>query len=256
MTLLLFILAIGRHSDWNRVMSLFIRFAAPSALLLVSSLAWSGGFTAKGFEIRGPRERPIFTMEQTFGADGLSSYSAFRSPEGKDLVTEKMEFDDAGAPLRYTVDHLQSGTSGVVEVKNGRLTFVHRTADGKVKTNDEIIPDVWATGPMFLPMVRKNWDRLMKGEPMKFRFAVWDRAETVGFQLFKERVEKKPDGREVVILKMKPTAFIIAAIVDPLYFEMRPDGSFLETMTGRTLPKRQDGSKLKDLDAYIVYSAK
>ncbi len=237
-------------------MSLFLRFSTSCAVLLFSSISWSAGLTAKGYEIRGSRDSVIFTMEQTFGADGLSSHTAFRSPEGRDLVTEKMEFDDAGAPLRYTVNHVQSGTSGVVEVQGGRLKFSYRSADGKVKTNDESVPEVWATGPMFLPMVRKNWDRLMKGEPMKFRFAVWDRAETVGFQLFKDRVEKKPDGREVVVLKMKPTAFIIAAIVDPLYFEMRPDGSFLETMTGRTLPKRQDGSKLKDLDSYIVYSTK
>jgi hypothetical protein len=237
-------------------MSHFFRPAAMIALFLISPIAWSAGMTGKGYEIDGSRDSAIFTMEQTVGADGLSSFTAFRSPDGKELVTEKMEFDEAGAPLRYTVNHVQSGTSGVVEVKDGRLMFTHRTADGKVKTNDEAIPEVWATGPMFVPMVRKNWDRLMNGEAMRFRFAVWDRAETVGFQLFKERVEKKADGREVVVLKMKPTAFIIAAIVDPLNFEMRPDGSFLETMIGRTLPKRQDGSKLKDLDAYIVYSPK
>jgi len=250
------VLAIRRDSDWNKRMSLNFCTGPSVVVFLFSTLAWSAGMTGKGYEIQDPRDSVIFSMEQTVGVDGLSSFTAFRTPEGKDLVTEKMEFDDAGAPLRYTVNHVQSGTSGVVEIQGGRLRFSYRAADGKLKTNDESIPEVWATGPMFLPMVRKNWDRLMKGEAMKFRFAVWDRAETVGFQLFKHRVEKKPDGREVVVLKLKPTAFIIAAIVDPLYFEMRPDGSLLETMTGRTLPKRQEGSKLTDLDAHIVYSAK
>ncbi len=233
-----------------------------SLALLLGMMTTSGiearaeGVTAQAFEIKGSREKPLFEFDQVFEQDGLSSRSVFRSNDGRELAIETMTFDAKGAPLRYRVDHVQTGASGVVEVKGGRLHFTHRTPEGKVRKSDEKLPEIWAVGPMFIPVVRRHWDRLAKGETLQFRFAVWDRAETVGFELFKLRTERKPDGREVVVLKLKPSNFLISALVDPLFFEMRPDGSALETMTGRTLPKREVGGRFKDLDAYIVYTQK
>ncbi|MEN9722445.1 MAG: hypothetical protein RJB38_431 [Pseudomonadota bacterium] len=245
------------HQSWR--LERFSVFLVAISFLLTGNGALAAelkGVLAQAYEIQGARDRVIFTIEQNFGVDGLSSQSFFRAPDGQMLATEKMEFDAAGAPLRYTVDHTQTGSSGVVEVSDGKLRFTLRTPEGKVRHADEKLPEIWATGPMFIPVVRKHWERLARGESLRFRFAVWDRAETVGFELFKVRVEKKTDGHEVVVLKLKPSSFIVAAIVDPLFFEMRPDGSALETVSGRTLPKRQVGSEFRDLDAYIVYRQK
>lgn len=52
---------------------------------------------------------------------------------------------------------------------------------------------------------------------------------------------------------MKPTSFIIAALVDPLVFTFEKKTARLLEMKGRTLPKLRKGEKWKDLDAFITY---
>ena len=239
-------------------MDLFSRSRRLLLLLAILSPAGSlaAGWTAKGYEIGQEGGTVIFTVDRTIAADGVSTRTVFTSPEGGVLVREKLDADASGAAVKYAVEHLQSSTSGVIEVKGSKLVFSYTGADGKVKTNEEDLPETWATGPTVIPLVTKNWEKIRKGESVKFRFASWERAETVGFEIFQKGVEKAADGREVVVLKMKPSSFFIAALVKPLRFEMKPDGTFLEAMTGRTLPKRADGDRFKDLDARILYTAK
>ena len=119
-----------------------------TAILLLSGAVQAGGFTGKAYEVGSRLETVLFSMEQTRGADGLSSVTVFNSTDGKSLATEKMEYDSAGNPSRYSVDHVQSGTSGVVEVKGAKLVFTYHGPNGKVKTSEEKLPELWASGPM------------------------------------------------------------------------------------------------------------
>lgn len=260
MTLLfLFFFAVAPPADsaLNRAMqSKFIVLGAAVFLAFSPQGAFSAGFTAKGFDRSEKSERVLFTADRTIAADGISSRTVYTGADGKELVVEKMDFDLTGAPAKYSIEHTQSNSAGTVEVKEKKLVFSYRSADGKVKNNEEDLPELWATGPLLVPMMAKRWESLMKGEAVKFRFASWERAETVGFEIFKDGQGKTPDGRETVIMKMKPSSFIIAALVKPIYFEMRPDGSFIEVMNGRTLPKKAEGEKFKDLDARVVYQPK
>jgi hypothetical protein len=52
---------------------------------------------------------------------------------------------------------------------------------------------------------------------------------------------------------MKPTSFVIAAIVDPLFLTFRKDGMKILQIKGRTMPKRAVDGKFKDLDVDTVY---
>ena len=254
---LFFVLARSGESAFNKAMNLsLVHFWAAVIFLLSPQVSLAAGFTAKGFETGKESGAELFSADRTIAADGLSSRTVYSSPEAKELVIEKMDFDSSGAPAKYSIDHVQAGTSGSVEVKEKKLVFTYKSADGKVKSRDEDLPELWATGPMLVPLMAKRWESLMKGEAVKFRFASWERAETIGFEIFKDGTAKTADGREVVVMKMKPSSFIISALVKPIYFEMKPDGSVLEAMTGRTLPKRADGNKFKDLDARVVYRLK
>lgn len=87
---------------------------------------------------------------------------------------------------------------------------------------------------------------------MNVRYGVPDRRETVGFE-FKKVGEKEIGGKLLWSIRMKPSSFLIAAIVKPLHFYFEPDGSKLMQIEGRVPPKRADGSHFKDLDARSVY---
>ncbi|MFN7728679.1 MAG: hypothetical protein ACK5P7_05955 [Bdellovibrio sp.] len=65
--------------------------------------------------------------------------------------------------------------------------------------------------------------------------------------------EEDVSGQKALVLRMKPSSFIIAALVKPIIFKYASDGSRLLEMNGRVAPKQKSGDSFKDLDAEVVY---
>lgn len=153
---------------------------------------------------------------------------------------------------RYEMDHKQTGRKGSIVVEGKKVKF-NFEENGKKKSEEaEDLKDNFVVGHTLVPYVSSRWKELMDGKTVDIRYGVWDRQETVGFSLFKVGQEKIND-KDVILLKFKPTSFIIAAIVDPVIFRFSTDGKELVGMVGRVVPKRKDGNKWKDLDAEVVY---
>ncbi len=125
-------------------------------------------------------------------------------------------------------------------------------ADGKVEKSDEKLAKTLVVPANFQKFVRDNWADLTSGKTVDFRYGVWFRKETVGFEIFKIKVAKVAD-QDAVVLKMKPSSFLISALVDPVIFTFALDGSKLLEMDGRVAPKQEVAGKFKDLDADVVY---
>ncbi len=216
--------------------------------------SWAAGFSAKGYELKpsaSAAQPLLFTLDNT--RTGETGTTVFKDSKGRELIEEKMRYDPQGALVEYEIHHRQRALRGKIEVRSDKLIFTRVDEKGKSSTEQENLPVTWAVGPTLIPLLQKNWATILKGEKLRIRFAVWDRKETVGFDLFKDSVQPGGDGKDHVIVKMKPTSFIIAAIVDPIYFTLPLDGSRLEEMKGRTLPMIERDGKLRDLDAWIVY---
>jgi hypothetical protein len=109
---------------------------------------------------------------------------------------------------------------------------------------------------MIPAFIDSHWVALDKGSAVKFRYIVLSREETVGFKLLKE-AETTWRGQSVVRIKMVPTSFIIAQLVDPLVFVVEKSGKhrILEYI-GRTTPMVRNGNKWKELDAISVFDWK
>ena len=54
-------------------------------------------------------------------------------------------------------------------------------------------------------------------------------------------------------MKMKPSSFIIAALVDPVLITLSKDGKDLLEIVGRVTPKRLVGGEYEPLDAEAVF---
>lgn len=186
--------------------------------------------------------------------EGTLVTNTFTSPDGKVAAVETAEFvkDASGPRLRlYKMDQKQVGAVGQVEVKDGVAHFSY-SKDGATKTSSEKVGDDFIAGPSLVGHLQARWAKLMKGDTVKTRFVVLDRRETVGFQFYKEK-ETEVNGQKAVVIKMKPSSFLIAALVDPLHFYFTPDGQRLLQMQGRVQVKKNEGGKWKDLDALTVY---
>lgn len=228
-------------------------FLAAAMTFALSGTAFAE--TGKGYELEGALETPLFNYDKKVTENGnqVAITSTYTDSAGKPLVIETSEFTKEGERWRvksYRISQKQLGAEGVVEVSNGKTNFTY-TKDGKTKTSDEKASDELIIGPGIANYIQSNWAKITGGKTVKGRLAVADRLETVGFDYFKEG-EEEIRGEKAVVVKMKPSSFIIAAIVNPLRFYFTSDGKRLIQIRGRTQVKRQDGSKYKDLDANLV----
>ncbi len=176
--------------------------------------------------------------------------NTFTTLDGKPVVKENVEFSD-GKVMLYEQQQLQLGTVGKIEIKGAQVEFSYGKP-GETKTSTEKLKDNFVVTASLVAYVQRNWDVLSKGDALNIRLGVVDRRETVGFTLKKEK-DVDWNGKKAVRVRMKPTSFLISALVDPLHFTFQADGSRLLELEGRVTPKREKDGKFRDFDAVTIY---
>lgn len=237
----------------------FSKFAFALTLSLIaraSSAANDPEFLAKVFDPDSNKQKLMFTYKHTSEAKGDARVitNVYSDADGKLAAVETVEFVKDGEFERvrkYHMSQKQLGAEGKVEIKDGKVLFTYER-DGKTKTDDEKLTDNFVVGPSITAYLQRNWEQIARGGRVPVRMAVPDRAETVGFEFFRDRTETV-GGQKVYVLKMKPSSFLIAALVKPLFFHYTADGSKLIEVHGRTQVKQRSEDKWKDLDAVTVY---
>lgn len=190
------------------------------------------------------------SVEKTTGL-GQKIKSIYKTPSGEIAVLETVEIDTSGKLKRLEQDRRQNNERGVLEIRDDTAHFTYQR-DGKTESDSEKATPNLVVGPWLVPHLLLNWDTLLQGKTIDVRFAVLDRKETVGFKFFKYSEEHR-NGQDLIILKMKPTSIVIAAIVDPLYFYFDKKTKALVELHGRTIPKIYKDGKWQDLEAKIIY---
>lgn len=205
------------------------------------------------YETNSSRQKVLFTYEKERSEkDGSENVHAlYKDPSGQVVWEERSQLRGSQI-VKVEIDQKQTGQKGLVEVKDGQIFFT-KTEDGKASTKEEKLASTFVMGANFQKFIRDNWETISQGKTLSFRFGVWDRQETVGFEIFKIG-DATIGEQKAVELKMKPSSFLIAALVKPIHFIYAADGSRLLIRRGRVEPKRKDGSSYKDLDAEMVYS--
>lgn len=242
-----------RHSMTFSILTL-------SAILIIAGLSSSVAeaaveFSAKIFEAGSNKQKQLYSFERTAEekSAGLIVETIFKDLQGQVAITEYAELvpGESDKVKLYKQSHKQLGAEGIVEVKNGKAHFTY-TIDGKTKSSSESVGENFVVTPTILTYLQKRWEKIKKGESIEIRLGVLDRLETVGFEYFKDK-EMDLNGTKAVVVKMKPSSMIIAALVKPLYFYFSEDGRRLLEVHGRVMPKQKVDNKFKDLDAVTVY---
>lgn len=204
----------------------------------------------KLFEPGSQRRTLLFRWKLWASADWHVRRGIFFTPSGEMATSEELEMEDRRF-RRYTLVHHLARERGSIERVGGRLHFSY-TRGGTTRTNEEDFVPNFVAGPLLVPYLQRHWDAILRGDEVRIRLGVPDRRETVGFEIFL-REQKRVNGRERLVLKMKPSSFVIAALVDPVYLTFSADGRTLHEVVGRTIPLRQVGRGWKPVDAEAVY---
>lgn len=225
-------------------------------VILLPFLGWSQeSIHASLYELKSNQEKKLFTssIQVLPGAEGEHQMlTEYRDLQGALVVREKGRVRGADV-LSYEMERPQTGEKGNFRVEKGRVFFHYEDARGKKRSADEKVDGFVLATSNFNAFVIDRWESLVQGKALDVRFAVWDRLETVGFTLQKMG-ESERDGQRWVELRLKPTSFIIAAIVDPINLWYSVGDRKLRLMKGRVAPKQKKGGVWKDLDAEVVYT--
>ncbi len=206
------------------------------------------------YDLKSNQTKKLYTLNiELVSVDGgTKSTGTYRDLDGQ-VVVQETGLTTGDELKEYFVERPQTKEKGHVQVRDGRVYFEYEGADGKKKTDDEKLKGQVLCAANFTAFVRKNWNQLAGGEAVSIRYAVWDRRETVGFTLQKVG-EVDRDGKKWMEVRMKPTSFVIAALVDPVHLWYSVDNKKLMLMKGRVVPKQQVNGQWKDLDAETVYT--
>jgi hypothetical protein len=210
------------------------------------------------------RQQALFKFKRVATRSGsqVNVLREYTYPDGKPAARERLVYD-GDYLVSYALDELQIGAAGSVKVQRdpgspakGALLFEYSkdlTSGSKPKTSTEALRDETLTGDTVAAFLDSHWGELSKGQNVKCRFVVVPRRETVGFTFVKDS-ETTSQGRAVIIIKMEATSFIIAQLVDPVFFTVEKDGQHrVLQYVGRVTPKAKAGSKWDDLDATVVF---
>lgn len=217
--------------------------------------AGDADFTAKVFDLK-DKKKLMFTYKQNTEVNGDRhiAHRPYFDLSGTLVAEETVETVKNGEQeklVSYKLSQKQIGAEGLIELKGPKAVFSY-SKDGSTKTAEESVGDDFVIGPTITPFLQRHWSAILKGEKIKARWGVPDRRETVGFEYFKDR-EETIDGKKAIVVKMKPSSFLIAALVNPLYFFMTADGSRLLEVHGRTQLKVKEDGSLKDFDGITSY---
>ena len=204
------------------------------------------------------KEPSFFFHSKESMQDGKRVVTAIYSDkDGKELVREENYFEE-GKLVRSVYRQNQVNEHGEVSFREGKAHFTFTDHKGTESDSEDAVPDM-ILGSMIAPHVLQHWKELMAGESIKVRYMAIERCETVGFKFFKDG-ERTENGRVVVDLKMKPSSFIIAAVVKPIRLTFTKDEPrYLVEVEGRTpirWPKSDPPKSRKDwkaIDARIVF---
>jgi hypothetical protein len=243
------------------------RRALPCACLLLMAFAGPSSSTAAPNYLE-PRvltgtirdlvsRKTLFTFRRTATNDGAGIVVSreFLLPTGVVIAREKVRYQN-GNLAQVSLDDFQNQSHGSAEVSNpGRdrpaeITFEYVVGKSR-KTGREKLAKDTLTADMVGPFIAEHWAELNSGTTIRCRVIAMSRAETVGFKLFK--VSDAPDQNSAVVIRMEPSSFLIARLVNPLDFVVEKGGAHrIRQYTGRTTPTLKRNGKWEEFDALTV----
>lgn len=214
------------------------------------------------YETSSGTNKVLFTFKRTAmrSNDMVFVVRDYSYPNGALAAREEAAYQ-SGALLWSKLEERQTGAHGGSTAQRDsrnpskeKLLFDWSPdKDSHAKVDKEDLRPRTLIGDMVPYFIVAHWNELARGEAVHCRFIAQSRLETVGFKFVKES-DATWRGKPAIRVRMEASSFIIAQIVDPLYFiaeKAEPHRIF--EYIGRTTPKSRDGSKWKDLDARTIY---
>lgn len=209
-------------------------------------------FSGKMFGLGKKGDAPMYTQKVwvEHQPDGTTVTTADMSDGAGDVIIHERAVYTGATFISQEIDNKLEHKEYRATLKDKTATFeAYNEQKQLLSSHHETIHGPMVTGATAENFIRDNWQSIMNGQRVDFRFAVFERQETIGFS-FKKKTEADVDGKSAVVLLMRPTSFFVAMIVSPIEISVDKDSKTIIHYKGRTAIKTD---KNKNLEAEIVY---
>ncbi len=188
-------------------------------------------------------------------ANTLKVVTKFKELDGKTNCEETLSYEN-NELKKYVYNQVAVGDLGEAEFREGKI-FYHFHSGTTDKTDHEDLEPNTLVSDMIESFLQKNWDLLEKEETLKIRYVLVERLDTIGFKFFKVK-DILYEGKNAILVRMKPTSIFIAALAPSIELVMQKDAphKLLETR-GRLairvpeIPKPQSRKDWHAIDAIL-----
>ena len=229
-------------------------FSLAVPLCAVGTPAGAETLRASIYAVGKTSEAPLFIQESERVREGKFTNwsSVIKDPAGTVIMTEKMTIEDGVVKYHYVE---QQQINEAYELESNRNTVAFKTyslKDGKksevTDTAERDKPSEFIMGPTAESYLRAHIPQLNDKKTLKVDFGIHEISRYIGFKFVNVKTESN-----IMLIKMKPSNFIIAALVDPIMISFDLTKDRIVKIIGRTpLCERKNG-KWKPIDAEIIY---
>lgn len=209
-------------------------YAAESAFQFVGKASDSGSLVYEEHHtVAGTCNRGIWQPD-THSVD-------YREPDtGRTFATKQLDYQHS--PLRPEMTFQQPAFDESLIVKQAdddTLAIRWQTPSGKteafnVSFNDSVVVDAG-----FDNFVRRNWDAVVSGRSVNFRFLGPTRGEHYGF-VMEEASTNRTDAAHIV--RIRPSGMIARFLVDPIILGYNESGALTDYIGLSNIRKSEDGN--------------
>jgi hypothetical protein len=174
---------------------------------------------------------------------------AYHKPDGNESFARKVLEYEASV-LRPIVNFVQPTFDEAMEItypEPETLVIKWRTPAGDSKQFQVEYPDNTVVDAGFDNLVRQNWQRVVAGESVDFRFLGPTRGEHYGFVI--EPVTSNEVEADHVV-QLRPTGMVLRFLVDPIVLGYNRNGALTDYYGLTNIRKNQD----TNYTAHIRYS--
>jgi hypothetical protein len=184
-----------------------------------------------------------------------ASTTTFSGPDGPQVIERSWEKN--GRIQRSIIENRALRRLSELEVRDGKAHYKVTEQDtGKVKTSVDDAEDNLVVPSTVMSFLRPSFQSLREGKEVRLKVAVLDRRESFSFVMRKVRDELTADRQEGMVLEMAPVSFIVKALVDPMYFYVKPGTGELYAFQGRSALRRKQGDSWKEMNVRTAYEYK
>lgn len=174
----------------------------------------------------------------------------YRNPTGETIVKKRIDYSRNHFCPDFIQEDVRDGYIEGAKVNNEEIELIYRKNKKKNIQRKKIkIPSPAVIDGGFNYFLKSHWNELMKGEQIRFNFAVPSQLTYYSFRVFKIR-EEMVNQKKIIVFKMEPDALLLRVLVAPILLTYNFETKRLMQYQGITTINDASGKSFK---AKIIY---